>query len=130
MPDTTKYYGWDSGLIHDWLDLNDYSPQADFIMGHDGTAIVLVQRDGTVLASQTVRLVNVGRTGQARGMIDPATSGEEITVLLIGRRDHPTETDFNVTRGDEFAHLTIGYEVTYVDKTFPGYTIAQCRAVQ
>ena len=130
MPDTTKYYGWDTGLIHDWLDQDDQSAQADFMQGHQSTSVILVDREGVSRAAQVVRLVAASGDTKPQGRRTPASAGEEIDIILVGRRDHPTLADFVVARGDRFAELSVQYEVLYVDKTFPGYTVAQCIAVQ
>lgn len=130
MPDTTKYYGWDTGLVHDWLDQHDQSAQADFMQGHQSTSVTLIDKAGAARAAQTVRLVVAGGDTKPQGRRAPASTGEEIDIILVGRRDHPTLADFAVARGDRFAVLSVGYEVLYVDKTFPGYTVAQCIAVQ
>ncbi|KKL81389.1 hypothetical protein LCGC14_1995280 [marine sediment metagenome] len=130
MPDTTKYYGWDTGLIHDWLDQDDQSAQADFIQGHQSTSVILIDKAGVSRAAQTIRLVAATGDTKPQGRRTPASAGEEIDIVLVGRRDHPTLADFAVVRGDRFAELSVNYEVLYVDKTFPGYTVAQCIAVQ
>ena len=130
MPDTTKYYGWDFGKAHDWLDQDDQSAQADFIQGHQSTSVTLIDKAGAARAVQTVRLVAASGGAKPQGRRTPASAGEEIDIILIGRRDHPTLADFSVARGDRFTELSVTYEVLYVDKTFPGYTVAQCIAMQ
>jgi len=130
MPDTTKYYGWDTGLIHDWVDQDDQSAHADFMQGHQSTSVVLITKAAVTRAAQTIRLVAASGDTKPQGRRTPATAGEEIDIVLVGRRDHPTLADFAVARGDRFAELSVQYEVLYVDKTFPGYTVAQCIAVQ
>ncbi len=130
MPDTTKYYGWDTGKIHDWVDQDDQSAHADFIQGHQSTSVILVDKTGASRAAQVVRLVAASGDTKPQGRRTPASAGEEIDIVLVGRRDHPTLADFAVARGDRFVELSVQYEVLYVDKTFPGYTIAQCIATQ
>lgn len=126
-----RYLGWDDGSgIEGWLDDANRAGGVAFMIGHRGTSVTL-KRGATTLAAQTVLLVPA--SGARSSTPEPQSAsgvGGNDFVFLIGTRGHPTLADLNVQRGDLFAHNSIRYRVTYVDKTMPGKCEARAEAAQ
>ena|SRR3989304_6974753 len=85
---------------------------------------VVVRRNGTPLAAQTVR-IEYSPTAHVEDaeVSDPGTT----MVTIFGVEDHPTVTDTNLQRGDRFTYLNTVYQVIVVNH-MPGEIQARAEA--
>lgn len=120
MPDFDAYFG-DSGAIDDGSRAVDAWSR---IQG-DTSSIVIV-RDGTSLAAQTVR-VEFSGTGEEQ-MNATGRSGHQRCVIF-GVKNHPSVTDTNIQARDRFVINKVQYEVISVI-TPPGEVQAFCEAIR
>lgn len=125
MPDLSRFLMY-NGRGADHVDALDRADSVAFMIGHNGTSIVLVRSSGA-LAAQTVLLVPVSQSRiEVEGEAGEASRDQ---VAIIGTRGHATIVDLDIARGDRFAYLGRQYEVTHVDKTMTGKTEAIAVAV-
>jgi hypothetical protein len=76
---------------------------------------IVVNRSGSSLAAQTVRLETLSSQMQIPG---PGGVTHRIDALLLGYKNHPTVTNTNIQTGDRFAASGVNYEVVIV---MPGH---------
>lgn len=72
------------------------------------TPITLNRRDGTVVASQNVRIEYEQRQIERQGML---TTSERNKVTVFGVRNHPLVDDTDIQEGDEFVYQQSTYVV-------------------
>ncbi|GAG37383.1 unnamed protein product [marine sediment metagenome] len=98
---------------------------AAFVRDQHATEIVII-RGSTAQSPQSV-IVDTSGGGRSKG--EAARTGQG-SVFLVGTKDHPFETDFDVQMGDRFLLDGTMYDVAFVDTTHVGLKIARGSARQ
>ena len=122
MPNIDAWAG-DTFPLMDWSNDADQATDAARIIADKSQSIVIA-REGTNLAAQTVRLETSGGGGQ---IIDDAGRQHQVGATLWGYNGHPTITDTDVQPGDRFVDSeSMAYEVVAVLVSLPNRLQAIC----
>lgn len=128
MPDFGAFIGWyNTGTIEDWVNSFDRADGLALMLGHRGASIVLV-RNGTAQAAQTLIVVPVGQTTTANMQSTSAGIAAEESLIVIGA------DSANIQRRDRFSYKAtptgrLNYEITRIEKTFTGMVQAFAKVV-
>jgi len=123
MPDLNAWLG-DTHALSTWRDDIDRATNTARVIAEQSVSIT-IDRQGTDLDAQTVRLDPLWQHDELRD-----TSGQTVDadVLIIGYKSHPSITDTNIRRGDEFFYDDQWYSVTYVIPNVPDRFLAVAKA--
>lgn len=93
----------------------------------DREALVTIKRGGSTVAAQTVRIEPDTASNEVSG--DGGGSSSRQMATVFGVKDHPTVSDTDIQRGDQFAYNAAIYRVVSVVYP-PGEVQARCEAVR
>lgn len=117
MPDVDSWLG-DIQPLATWRGQEERAHDTARIIADKSSSITVI-RAGVALDAQTVRvdLVNLGNTNRER--FGEASSAGAMVAQITGYKGHPTITDTDLQRGDQFK---VGDTSLRVMMVYPGYS--------
>jgi hypothetical protein len=112
VPDVDAWLG-DSQPLASWRGQEERAHDTARIIA-DKPSVITVIRAGIAQTAQTVRVDLSRRSGNRYEMRNDTGSVGSMTTQIIGYKGHPTITDTDLQRGDQFYLGTALYRVTMV----------------
>lgn len=104
------------------------------IIADDPFSVVITRENSatnitSTLTAQTVRIAQRGMGGTEAFMRAGVGVTSRQSVVVLGYKNHPTQTNTDIRYGDRFPYNSKYYAVTLVEKDFPDRIIALAEAI-
>lgn len=128
MVDINAYLGWNpSGDVEEWAAQASRDGGIDLMLGHRGVSVV-IRRDNTNLAAQTLLIAPAGRASSSSERSSESGQSATEQLLLVG-----TATA-DLRKNDRFTYPAsagrLNYEVKRVERSLFGMTQAFAEEIQ
>jgi hypothetical protein len=128
VPDVDAWLG-DTQPLANWRGQEERAHDTARIIA-DKPSVITVIRAGVAQDAQTVRVDLSKRSGNRYEMRNDTGSVGSMTTQIIGYKGHPTITDTDLQRGDQFYLGTALYRVTMVYPDFTDRLLAFAEVVR